>query len=89
LRLVFAEMASRERSLCGVDSHDDEPGVPLAAVPILQRAARRFRPVGAAAAAGVVEVRVRVSNLCDFGVAHQGSQWRSVGSPRPRSTSPE
>jgi len=53
LRLVFAELIARERSVCDVDSLGDEPCVPLAAVLIGERHDASVRS-GAAAAAGMV-----------------------------------
>ena len=54
LRLVFAELIARERSVCDDDSLGDEARVPLAAVLLGERHDASVRS-GAAAAAGMVE----------------------------------
>ena len=72
LRLVFAELIARERSLCDVESLGDEPSVPLAAVLIGERHDASVRS-GAAAAADMVEEH-QGEQPVDLGVVHQGSQ---------------
>ena len=72
LRLVFAELIARERSVCDLDSLDDERGVPLTAVLIGERHDASVRS-GAAAAAGMVEEH-QGEQPVDLGLVHQGSQ---------------
>ncbi len=72
LRLVFAELIARERSLCDGDPLGDEPGVPLAAVLIGERHDASVGP-SAAAAAGVVQEH-QGEQPVDLGVVHQGGQ---------------
>ena len=71
LRLVFAELIARERSLCDGDPLGDEPGVPLAAVLIGE--ARCFRRAECGCGGGLGAGASGRATV-DLGVVHQGGQ---------------